>query len=271
MIMPSFEIPEKIKNKVHDVQNSIKVEDVIALAIKSPGVKINRTDYLTKELSIRYPKEIVSKAIDYNPAYAGISREDIDHIATQAIKYETNKVSSISFVAGLPGGFAMAATIPADLAQYFGFILRIMQKLAYLYGFDELDLHEDSINDETMNRIILFLGVMFGVQEANAAIKVFANLVAKAIAQRLPKMALTKGIIYPVVKKIALLLSVHMTKQIFAKGVSKIIPVIGGAASGVLTYITFKPNALSLKKQFETLPLSDPETYRKDKQQVIDV
>lgn len=269
--MPTFEIPEKIKSKIQNVQNSIKVEDIIAIAMKTPGVKISRTDYLTKELSVRYSKEIVSEAISYNPAYAGISRDDIGHIAKQAINYETNKVSAISFAAGLPGGVAMVATIPADLAQYFGFILRIMQKLAYLYGFEEFDLHEDSIDDETMNRIILFLGVMFGVQEANAAIKVFANLVAKAVIKRLPKMALTKGVIYPVVKKIALFLSVQMTKQVFAKGVAKVVPVIGGAASGALTYVTFKPNALSLKKQFETLPLSDPETYRKDKQQIIDV
>ena len=267
--MPTFEIPETIKSKIHDAQNSINVEDIIALAIKTPGVKINRTKYLTKELSIRYPKEILNVAITHNPAYAGISREDIDHIAKQAINYETNKVSAISFAAGIPGGVAMAATIPADLAQYFGFILRIMQKLAYLYGFEEFDLHDDSIDDETMNRIILFLGVMFGVQEANAAIKVFANLVAKAVINRLPKMALTKGVIYPAVKKIALFLSIHMTKQIFAKSVAKIVPVVGGVASGALTYATFKPNAISLKKQFETLPLSDPEFYKNEKKEVI--
>lgn len=269
--MPTFELPENVKSKIHDAQNHIKVEDVIALAIKAPGVKINRTEYLTKELSIRYPKETLDIAITHNPAYAGISREDIDRIAKQAINYETNKVSAISFAAGLPGGIAMAATIPADLAQYFGFILRIMQKLAYLYGFEEFDINDDAIDDETMNRIILFLGVMFGVQEANAAIKVFASLVAKAIINRLPKMALTKGIIYPAIKKIALFLSVHMTKQIFAKGVAKIIPVVGGAASGALTYVTFKPNAVSLKKQFESLPLSDPDFYKNKKNEIIDV
>lgn len=269
--MPTFELPENVKSKTHDAQNHIKVEDVIALAIKAPGVKINRTEYLSKELSIRYPKETLDIAITHNPAYAGISREDIDRIAKQAINYETNKVSAISFAAGLPGGIAMAATIPADLAQYFGFILRIMQKLAYLYGFEEFDINDDAIDDETMNRIILFLGVMFGVQEANAAIKVFASLVAKAVINRLPKMALTKGIIYPAIKKIALFLSVHMTKQIFAKGVAKIIPVVGGAASGALTYVTFKPNAISLKKQFESLPLSDPDFYKNKKNEIIDV
>lgn len=262
--MPTFELPEKLVPKVN-------IEDILALAMKTPGVKINRKDYLTKEFSIRFPKETVELAIEYNPAYAGISREDINHIAKQAINYETAKVSAISFAAGIPGGVAMAATVPADLAQYFAFILRIMQKLAYLYGFGEFDLREDAIDDETMNRIILFLGVMFGVQEANAAIKVFAGVVAKAVVKRLPQMALMKGTIYPVIKKIAVFLSIQMSKQIFAKSVAKVIPVIGGVATGTITYATFKPNAISLKKQFETLPISDPETYRKEKQDIIDV
>ena len=42
---------------------------------------------------------------------------------------EFNKVSAISFVSGLPGGVAMFGTVPADLAQYSGHILRILQKV----------------------------------------------------------------------------------------------------------------------------------------------
>lgn len=38
-----------------------------------------------------------------------------------------------------------------------------------------------------------------------------------------------------------------MTKEIFAKGVSKVIPVLDGVFLGGLTYMTFKPSAI-LKK-----------------------
>ena len=54
-----------------------------------------------------------------------------------------------------------------------------------------------------------------------------------------------------------------MTKQIFANGVSKIVPVIGGIAAGGLTYATFKPCANRLKDCFSELNLSDPDEYRK--------
>jgi len=43
-------------------------------------------------------------------------------------------------------------------------------------------------------------------------------------------------------------LGVRMTKDVFGKGVSKIIPGIGAATSGLLTLATFKPMAKRLKK-----------------------
>ncbi|MDD3041300.1 MAG: hypothetical protein PHO71_25985, partial [Bacteroides sp.] len=74
--------------------------------------------------------------------------------------------------------------------------------------------------------------------------------------------ALTKGTIYPIVKKIAQAIGVKMTKDIFAKGVSKVIPVIGGVASGGLTYVTFRPMAYKLKKHLSELKWADPEFYK---------
>lgn len=263
-------ITEKIKQLKNGISNEISVENVLALAIKTPGVKINRTEYLTKELKLYYSQETVDTALKHNPAYAGIPRSAIDNIAKRAIDYETSKVTAISFAAGIPGGVAMAATVPADLAQYFAFILRIMQKLAYLYGFEEFDLNDESIDDETMCNIMVFLGIMFGVQEANAAIKVLAGAAAQKVAKKLGQKALMKTAWFPIVKKISALLGVRMTKDIFAKSVSKVVPVIGGAATGALTFVTFKPNAIKLKKKFAELPISDPEFYRKE-ENIIDV
>ena len=45
----------------------------------------------------------------------------------------------------------MVATVPADIAQYFGYVIRVMQKLAYLYDYEDFELNEESISDNTMN------------------------------------------------------------------------------------------------------------------------
>lgn len=241
---------------------SVSTEDVLGKAMKIPFAKVNREKFLRKELIKYYPEETVVLAIEKNPAFAGVVREKIDEIANQVINYETNKVTSGSFIAGLPGGLAMIGTIPMDVMQYFTFILRATQKLAYLYGFPEFDLSEEDVSDETLNQMLVFLGVMYGVQGANQAVKAIAEVAAKKITKSLAKKALTKTAVYPIVKKVATTVGVHMTKQIFAESVGKVVPVVGGVISGGISYATFKPCCKKLKKSFMELKLSDPEYYK---------
>jgi len=89
--------------------------------MKVPLVKINREKFLRKELIKYFPEDIVNLSIEKNPAFAGVERERVNKIATHIINFESNKVTAISAAAGIPGGAAMAATIPADLTQYFSF------------------------------------------------------------------------------------------------------------------------------------------------------
>ena len=236
-------------------------EQVLATASTLPMVHIDRKKFLLKELIKFYPKEKVDIAIQNNPAYAGIDISTIDKIANSCINYETNKVSSISFAAGIPGGFAMAGTIPADITQYFAHILRILQKLIYLYGWEEILPEDGSIDDDTSNIITLFVGVMFGVNGAASTITKISASAAQKASKNIAAKALTKGTLYPIVKKIAQALGVKMTKDIFARGVSKAIPIIGGIASGGLTYITYKPMAYKLKKHLATLKWCDVNYY----------
>lgn len=248
-----------MKRKSHNTDTFFTI---LKSAMNVPGVKIERKEYLKKELIKYFPENIVNIAIEKNPAIAGISTEQIEKIAKSSIKYETNKVTTISAAAGIPGGFAMIGTIPGDIIQYFAHIIIILQKLIYLYGWKELYNENDEFDDETMNQLTLFIGVMFGVQSANTAITKLSGIVAQNIQKSLVNKALTKGTIYPIVKKIAGALSIKMTKEIFAKGVGKVVPLIGGAFSGAITYATFKPSANKLKKHLETLPTADPKFYK---------
>lgn len=240
----------------------VNFEVVLKEAVRLPMVKIRRDEYLRRELGKYYPAETVEKAIAHNPAYAGIHVNDIDRIAKAGINYETTKVTALSFGAGLPGGFAMVGTIPADLAQYFGHILRILQKLIYLYGWEALFMEDGSVDDETANLITLFVGVMFGVNGAASIVTKVSASAAQRASKVIAQKALTKGAIYPIVKKIAQILGVRMTKEIFAKGVSKAIPIIGGVASGGLTFATYKPMARKLRKYLAGLPCADVEYYK---------
>lgn len=239
-----------------------KFEMVLNAAARLPGIRINRQAFLRKELSKFFDDDLVEKAIATNPAQAGIGQKIIDQIAKGCIKYEATKATALSAAAGIPGGIAMAATVPADLAQFFGHVIRILQKLVYLYGWQELFDDEESYDDETNNQLTLFIGVMFGVNAAQTVIRKLAHAVAIKAEKTLVRKALTKGVIYPIVKKIAQAIGVKMTKEIFAKGVGKVVPIIGGVVSGGLTLATFVPMSKKLQKYLVTLPTADPNYYK---------
>lgn len=237
------------------------IEDVIIMGLKVPGVRVDREQFLQKELQMKVSQKVIDDAIAYNPMHAKIPSELIDKIADEVIKYERNCVSGISAALGVAGGFTMVATVPADIAQYYGYMLRVAQKLMYLYGFPAIDLEEkgQSFDSQTMNTLIICLGVMYGVAGANKALKEMAKALASGVEKKLLNKALTKGMIYPIVKSVAYWFDVKMTKEVFAGFVKKAIPVVGGVLGGGLTFASFKPCCDKLRDTLKDTILSNPD------------
>lgn len=92
---------------------------------------------------------------------------------------------------------------------------------------------------------------MMGAAAANQAIKEISKEFAKQVIKRLPQKALTKTIYYPIIKQIAKWIGIKLTKDSFAKGVGKAIPILGGIISGGLTYATFRPCAKRLQHKLQ--------------------
>ena len=242
----------------------LSFSSVLDNAAKLPLVRINREEFLTKNLSKLCTPMQLQKAIVEGTLNADIPVAILDSMANAVINAEALKVTAISTAAGVPGGFAMAATIPADLAQFYGFVIRVSQELAYIYGWDEIFTESSDLDEGTESQLVLFIGVMSGVGAANKVVgKLFGETAMRAVAKKVAAKALTKTWYYPIVKKIAAMLGQKMVKVTFAKGVSKVIPILGGAISGGLTLATFKPMAHRLKKHLSALAHMSPEEYAK--------
>ena len=253
----------------------IDIEDVIIIGLRMPTVKVNRADFIRKEFFKNHPEDVVEDIVQYNPAHAGISKKEIEKIADEIVKYERNCVTGISTALGVPGGAAMVATVPADIAQYYGYLLRATQKLLYLYGFPELDISEKGhqFDTETINILIVCMGIMYGSASANNAIKVMANALGKGVEKKLLNTALTKGAIYPIVKSVAKWFGVKMTKEVFAGFFKKAIPVVGGAIGGGITYLSFGPCCEKLRNSLRDTMLSNPnhKITDEEKRLVVDI
>lgn len=254
-----------------EIENSgSKFTQVLDAAAKLPGVRINRAAYLRAALKRHCTEEQIERAVAESPAAAGISIKVITAAANDSIVYETAKATTLSAAAGIPGGFAMFGTVPADLVQYFGHVLRMAQKLAYIYSWPDLFADDgDGLDDATEGILTLFVGVMFGVQLAQTGVMKVSTVIAGQVLKKLPQKALTQGAIYPVVKRVAAYLGVSMTKQLFAGGIAKIIPVVGAVFSGGLTLATFLPMSKRLQRHLASLELTKP-GHRVEENEIID-
>lgn len=257
----AIEVKEKVINVIDANGNGeIDIEDIIIVGLRTPGVRVNRDAFLRTEFKKHYPTEVIDVIVDHNPAYANIPTDTIDKLADEVIKYERNFVSGISAALGVPGGAAMAATIPADIMQYYAYMLRAAQKLMYLYGFPEIEIKEGEqvFDSEIINTLIVCLGTMYGVAGANNALKAMAKALGEGVQKQLMKKALTKGTIYPIVKEVSKWFGVKMTKEVFTGFFKKAIPVAGGVIGGGITYATFKPCCVRLKNTLKDTFLSNP-------------
>lgn len=220
------------------------MEEAITTAVKIPGVKVNRDEFLAEQFAGSDVN--IQDIITLGPVEAGVSREDISGMANKLIIKRTSQSSIASFAAGIPGGLAMAATIPLDVMQFFGMALKLAQELSYMYGAQDLWV-DGKINDERVrSQLIMYCGVMFGVSGAVSGVRVLSTQIAKTTLKKLPQKALTKTFWYPIVKQFGKVIGVKVTKSTVAKGVSKAIPVIGGVISGGLNFASMLPMAKRL-------------------------
>ena len=231
-------------------EKEVSLESIITSAVQIPGVKISRDKFLAETfVSEDFP---IQDILDMGPVAAGISQERLTAIANKLILKRTSQSSIASFAAGIPGGLAMAATIPADVLQFFGMALRLAQEISYLYGAQDL-WKDGQIDDEKVkNQLLLYCGVMFGVSGAVSGVRVLSVQIAKTTLKKLPQKALTKTFWYPFIKQIGKAIGVKVTKSAVAQGFSKAIPVIGGVISGGLNFASMMPMANRLQAAFDS-------------------
>lgn len=208
-------------------------------------MKVSRDKFLAETFA-------TEDVLDFGPVEAKVSKEKLAAISNKLILKRTSQSSVASFAAGIPGGLAMSATIPADVLQVFGMSLRLAQELSYLYGAQDLGRDGQVDDEKVKNQLLLYCGVMFGVSGAVSGVRVLSTQIAKTTLKKSPQKALTKTFCYPIVKQIGKAIGVKVTKTTVAQGFSKAIPVIGGVISGSINFASMMPMANRLQKTLDS-------------------
>jgi len=240
------------KKESNEITSMIKFDVwaiVSDLIERVPGLLIDREAFLRSTFSKTLTTEELENLI-YNGAYKDIDIAVINDAADKCISKTRLITTGASFLTGLPSSLpALPATITADVSQSFAFYLRTSQELAYLYG--ETDDFTKMPKDDKMTKFLLYIGAMFGVDMAGKVLILMSENAGIILAKKFSAVAVTQvlgGVPWRVAKAIAALLGIKLTKEVAAKGIAKVLPVLGGVASGALTYTFFGVMAKRLKK-----------------------
>ncbi len=233
-----------------ETKSSLSLTGVISAAIQIPGVKVNRNVFLSEQFKDASSEQLEA-ILSVGPVEAGCSKKELRKIACRLVQKKTLLSTSASFLAGIPGGLTMAATIPADMLQFYAVAMGMAQEISYLYGAGDLWSGDILDEEKVTNQLILYCGVMLGSSGAVQTIRLLSSSLAKQALKKLPQQALTKTFYYPIVKSIAKAVGGKMTKEVFAKGVSKVVPIIGGVVSGGITFATLRPMGMRLVDTLE--------------------
>lgn len=213
---------------------------IIEGAIKLPGMRVNRREFLSKTFS-DVSSEKLHMIMEEGPQ-AVFSTEELEKIADKVIRKNTEKSTTASVMAGLPSNpLVMAGTFTADMVQYYGFALRMAQQLGYLYGVSDLLSDEGNLTEEGRQTLQLYLAAMLGISGGKAGIMFVARGFGTHAGKQIIAKPLTKTMWYPLIKTIGKQIGIQVTKKGTSKLVSKAVPILGGVISGGITYVSMKP------------------------------
>ena len=162
--------------------DNTKMVEIINTVLQIPGVKVDRKSFLMeqfKELPMDSRNDIVMRG----PVEAGCARGELKKTAQNVVNERTLMSTGASFIAGLPGGLAMAATIPADMIQTYAIALRLAQEVAYLYGEEDLWASAKDDNEKVVQQLLVYCGVMFGAPGVKLLTQ---GMLVKALAKSVP-------------------------------------------------------------------------------------
>jgi len=215
--------------------------NILDTVLKIPGAKIDRKAFLQKVYEKYCDKETLDTILQAGINEAKIEVTLMDRMAIESIEHHTKIATTTSFIAGIPGGLVMAATIPADVIQFYYHVVAEAQELAYIFGFQSIEDTEDNFKEI----LTILIGVMAGIEDAE---KNLTGIFVSQINKKLTKITLEK-VFDKTIARIAAVIGIQLTKKGIGRTIARAIPFIGGIISGGVTLFSYFPMCNRLRRK----------------------
>lgn len=215
------------------------------LVLRSDVAQINRVEWLTDVL---YPFLSITELeqLATEPPHRFLSVKVLNHIANQEIRRHSELLAMGSAGSSLTGCVATWVGIPTELAQYSVNLVLLIQKLAYLYGWDDFYTY-GAVTTETRARITFLMGSMLGIREADELLRRACHSYQGQVSITPMRYAGDRSPIDKVITEISKRLLVLSAKGGITAWVGRKAPLIGVTLGASTSYILVKPSLVRLK------------------------
>lgn len=214
-------------------------DEILNLSLKVYGAKIDRQEWLMHRLRPFVDFNTMERLYHETPMEI-LPEKLIDHLAKEEIRRHTRMVTTGSAASGLLGGLSLWVGVPADIVQYYTQLIALVQKIAYLYGWQDLMPHAE-ISPETQAQITLMIGGAMGIPNANRALRMTEYRQNPITATEALRQEEGRTTYNRIVAETAMMLSIQISKSIASGVIAKSIPLLGAISSGAISYYTFHP------------------------------
>lgn len=221
-------------------------DEMLTLSLKIYGTKIDRQEWLVRRLRPFVDFSAIERLYQETPSEI-VSEKLVDYLAKEEIRRHTRMATTTSATAGLLGGITLWVGVPSDVIQYYAHLVALVQKMAYLYGWQDMMPHGE-VTSETRAKITLMIGGAMEIPNANRALHQIASTSRPHTARELLCTQDPEAPTSKVLKEIATMLSIQISKSIASGVIAKSIPILGAITSGAVSFYTFKPLGTRLRQ-----------------------
>lgn len=206
------------------------------MLLQNSSIRVNREAWLIETLTPFCSPEKLEHIAFARPEQI-VSSTILDKLAKDVVAQHALKASLLSSGTSLLGRASIWLSAPTDVTIYFGNLLAMTQKLAFLYGWDDFFVNGKT-TEETYARIMLILGYAFGAVECKEALLETACDALPSVSSEMKGFCITWS--NPVVKKAVLAKGLEFSKALLAGALVKRSPLMGCVVAGCWSYYSFK-------------------------------
>lgn len=230
---------------------STQFERMQALAFHLPFVRVNRHEFLLRNLRGVCTDEERVKCLEKSPAQV-LPKETVHKIAYRCIMRHALLTAVLSALSALPSNYVILfIALVCDLIQFQLLVFILAQKLYYLYRHDNLHTADADMKANVAKVINMASAIMIGAHRLSQTMKSASGVLAKQAVIRFSEYRGGRVILTNIIRQVCKWLGVQSTRTFMTLVIEYTVVAICAIISGLISFWLMWPMGKRLVAHLE--------------------